>query len=157
MVDLRPASEHDRELLWLIQSQSMRPSVEATWGWDEAFQRLYFEEHYGDSPHQIIRIDGTDAGMLSFEIRPDHVFLRNIALLPQFQGRGIGTSVVREVMKQASRLGLPVRLQVLKVNPARRLYERLGFREVAETPTHFQMVFGRGAGEQPVREDEAGL
>jgi hypothetical protein len=44
-LDLRPASERDRELLWLIQSQSMRPAVEATWGWDEAVQRVYFEEH----------------------------------------------------------------------------------------------------------------
>jgi len=59
------------------------------------------------------------------------------------KARGVGTSVVRDVMHQASRLGLPLRLQVLKANRARRLYERLGFREVAETPTHFQMMFER--------------
>ena len=115
-MDLRPAGEYDRELLWLtILSRCVRRS-RATWGWDEAFQRHYFEEHFSGGPRHIIRIDGTDAGMLSFEIQPDHVFLRNIALLPQFQGWGIGTRVVREVMNQASRLGLPVRLQVLKVN-----------------------------------------
>jgi ribosomal protein S18 acetylase RimI-like enzyme len=146
VVDLRPAGEHDRELLWLIQSQSMRPSVEAAWGWDESFQRAYFEEHYGERSRQIVRVDGSDAGVLSFDIRPDHVFLSNVALLPQFQGRGIGTVVIGQVMDEAARLGLPVRLQVLKANRARRLYERLGFRVHAETATHFQMVFEREAG-----------
>jgi len=143
VVDLRPADDQDRELLWLIQCQSLRPAVEATWGWYEALQRRHFEEHYHDCVRQIIRVDGADAGMVAVEVRPDHVFLRNIALLPQFQARGVGTSVVRDVMHQASRLGLPLRLQVLKANRARRLYERLGFREVAETPTHFQMMFER--------------
>ena len=146
VVTLRPAGEDDRHLLWLIQCQSLRPAIEATWGWDEALQRRHFEDHWGVCGREIIRIDGADAGMLSVEIRPDHVFLRNIALLPQFQARGIGTKVVRDVMDHASRLGLPVRLQVLKVNRARRLYERLGFREVAETPTHYQMVFDRKPG-----------
>ena len=146
-VDLRPVGEPDREFLWLLQCQALRPYVEATWGWDEAFQRAYFEEHYGDRPRQIVRVDGSDAGMLSFEIRPDHVFLANVALLPQFQGQGIGTRVIREVMDEAARRGLPVRLQVLKVNRARRLYERLGFREVGQTATHCQMLFAGGAAE----------
>ena len=144
--DLRPASEEDRKLLWLIQTESMRPSVEATWGWDEALQRAYFESHYNEGSRQIIRVDGAEAGVLSFEIRADHVFLRNVALLPQFQGRGIGTSVIRGVLDQAAQLGLPLRLQVLKANRARRLYERLGFRVCAETTTHFQMELGGEAG-----------
>jgi ribosomal protein S18 acetylase RimI-like enzyme len=144
--DLRPTEENDRELLWLIQCTSMRPSVEATWGWDESVQRAYFQAHYGEGSRQIIRVDGTDAGVLSFDIRPDHVFLRNVALLPQFQGRGVGTAVISQLMDQAARLGVPIRLQVLKANRARGLYERLGFRVHAETATHFQMVLEGGAG-----------
>ena len=36
--------------------------------------------------------------------------------------------------------GLPVKLGVLKVNPARRLYERLGFRMVEETEVSYGMA-----------------
>jgi len=138
--DLRPADANDRELRWLVQCKSMRPYVEATWGWDESFQRDYFHRHHDHGSCQIIRVDGTDAGVLAVDIHPDQVFLRTVALLPEFQGRGIGTEVIRQVMDQALRLGVCTRLQVLKVNPARRLYERLGFRVHAETVTHFQMV-----------------
>jgi ribosomal protein S18 acetylase RimI-like enzyme len=144
MIERRPARESDRELLWLIQSTSLRPAVEATWGWDESLQRSYFDERYGKVPVQIIQVNGQDAGMLSYEVRPDHVFLRNVALLPAFQGQGIGTKVIRAVMTEAAGLGVPLRLQVLKTNRARRLYERLGFRTYAQTATHFQMSEGDG-------------
>ena len=144
MIDLRPTDEDDRELLWRIQSTSMRPAVEATWGWDEAFQRSYFEEHYGTVPLQIIRLNGQDAGMLSYEVRPDHLFLRNVALLPMFQGQGIGTKVIRTIMAEAAGRRLPLRLQVLRANRARELYERLGFRPYGETATHILMSVGSG-------------
>jgi len=139
MIELRPAGESDRELLWLIQSTAMRPAVEATWGWDEAFQRSYFDEHYGTVPLQIVRVNGHDAGMVCCEVGPDYVFLRNVALLPTYQGQGIGTEVIRVVMAEAAGRGVPLRLQVLKTNRAQRLYARLGFHMYAETPTHLQM------------------
>ena len=145
MIDLRPARDEDGDLLWRIHCTSMRPPVEATWGWDEALQRTYFEASLGEGSRQIVRVGGADAGVLSVEARADHVFLKTIALLPEFQGRGIGTQVVRRVIDQAAGLGLPVRLQVLKANRARGLYERLGFREYAQTPTHVQMVREKGA------------
>jgi ribosomal protein S18 acetylase RimI-like enzyme len=142
MIELRPAAESDRELLWVIQATSMRPAVEALWGWDEPFQRSYFDEHYGKAPLQIVQVNGRDAGMVSYERRADHVFLRSVALLPEYQGKGIGTKVIQAVMAEASALGLVVRLQVLKTNRARRLYERLGFRTYGETATHYQMSEG---------------
>jgi ribosomal protein S18 acetylase RimI-like enzyme len=144
MFELRPADDRDRDFIWVINTQSLRPSVEATWGWDDAFQRNYFKEHYGDYERQIIRLDGQDVGVLSFETRADHVYVNLIAFLPQFQGQGLGTRVLGEVKDRAAALGLPVRLQVLKPNRARQLYERLGFRTYAETATHFQMACERG-------------
>jgi len=146
VIDLRPVRPEDRELLWRIQCTSMRPPVEATWGWDEAVQRAFLQASLGDASRRIVRVDGTDAGVLSVETGPDHVFLKTVALLPEFLGRGIGTRVVQRVVDEAAALGLPVRLQVLKPNRARRLYERLGFREYAQTATHVLMVRERGAG-----------
>ena len=145
MFTLRPATESDYELMWEIQRISLGPYVDATWGWDEAFQRSYFDEHFDHRKHQIIRVEGRDAGFLSVEHREDYVYLGNVALLPDFQNRGIGAVVVRDVITQAEESALSVRLQVLKSNPARRFYERLGFTPYGETETHFQMLRPRGA------------
>lgn len=45
-----------------------------------------------------------------------------------------------ELFREADRSDKPVRLRVLKVNPARRLYQRLGFRIVDEDETHYTML-----------------
>lgn len=58
---------------------------------------------------------------------------------PDHQGRGLGTELLRRVLARADARRLPVRLQVLKGNPARRLYRRLGFVDAAETETHHVM------------------
>ena len=55
----------------------------------------------------------------------------DIALLPDHRGRGIGARLLRDVLHEATAAGLPVRLSVERSNPARSLYERLGFRTVA--------------------------
>jgi ribosomal protein S18 acetylase RimI-like enzyme len=144
--DLRPATDRDYELLWTIQRIAIGPYVDATWGSDEAFQRRYFDEHFDPRRHQVVVVDGADAGFLSFERRGDHVYLGNVALLPAYQRRGIGAAIVQHVIEQANAAGLPVRLQVLRSNPARRFYERLGFESCGETATHFQLIRKRDPG-----------
>ena len=77
--------------------------------------------------------------MLSLEERVEDVFLRAIEIHPDYQGQGIGTAIIRKIIAEGALKMKPVFLQVLKVNPAKRLYERLGFSVVNETPTHFHM------------------
>jgi ribosomal protein S18 acetylase RimI-like enzyme len=136
---LRPASENDYELLWKIQRTAIGPYVDATWGWDEAFQRRFFDEHFDHRNFQIIRVSEVDVGFLSFEIRPDHAYLGNLALLVPYQSRGFGALVVQHVIRVANENGRPVRLQVLKSNPAVQFYARMGFSRCGETATHIQM------------------
>jgi ribosomal protein S18 acetylase RimI-like enzyme len=77
--------------------------------------------------------------VLQFTVKGDHLFLATVALLPEHQGRGIGTDLVNMVLAEGRRHNLPVRLQVLKVNRARKLYERLGFKAYGESETHVHM------------------
>ena len=140
MLTLRPAAPEDVEFAFSAHRASMRTYVEATWGaWDEAWQHRRFHESFVHAAHQIIEESGRPIGCLAVEEHPDHVFLSRILLLPEFHGQGIGTRLTRSICESAHRRGLPVVLRVLKVNPARRLYERLGFRIVGETDTHFRM------------------
>jgi ribosomal protein S18 acetylase RimI-like enzyme len=85
-----------------------------------------------------------DVGWLRTEDHPDHLRLDYLVLLPEYQRRGIGESIVRELLDRAAMLGVPVKLNVLHVNPARRLYERLGFRAVGSDDHRFFMEARQG-------------
>ena len=62
-----------------------------------------------------------------------------IEISPDYQRRGIGTILMHDLLRKAAARGISVTLQVLKVNPARVLYERLGFELTGETGTHYLM------------------
>ena len=121
----------------------MREYVEAVWGWDEEFQTHFFDKYFDpDGERQIIQVDGADVGWIEVWDRPKEIILASIRVLPEWQGQGIGTAVIRSVTGQATQAAKPVALYVLKVNErAMRLYQREGFRVVRETDKHFRMVW----------------
>jgi GNAT superfamily N-acetyltransferase len=80
----------------------------------------------------VIQADGKDVGWLQTVVSKDEEFLGQIFVDAPFQKRGIGTEVLRRIIDEASRRKLPVRLAVVKFNPSRGLYERLGFRVTHE-------------------------
>ena len=81
-----------------------------------------------------------DVEMVEVWERPDHFVLATIRVLPEWQCRGIGTSVIRWVLATAAAAHKPVVLRVLKVNRrAQELYLREGFSVVGETETHIRM------------------
>jgi ribosomal protein S18 acetylase RimI-like enzyme len=138
-VQLRPTNPDDYDFVFSVHCAAMKPSVEQVYGWDEDWQARYFRERFDPARRQIIRYDGTDVGYISIEEQEASLFLSTIAILPLYQGRGIGTALIRGLQKQARSRRIPVTLQVLKANPARTLYEQLGFRVIGETETHYQM------------------
>ncbi len=114
----------------------MRPYVEQIWGWDEEFQERRFRESYDHTETQVVVVDGQAIGLLGVSEREGATFIDQIEIVPDYQGRGIGTALINEVLAR----GRPVELAVLKVNvDARRLYERLGFRVTCETDSHYHM------------------
>ena len=138
-ISLRPATQHDYDFLWWLHCATMKPYVEKTWGWDEQWQAQRFRDHFDPATREIIEGDGLPIGCISVERREDRVFLSVIKIAPDHQNRGIGTKLVRALLNEADGRGVPVELQVIKANPARRLYERLGFAVVGETETHYLM------------------
>lgn len=138
-IGLRPAAERDLEFLYALHVATMKAYVDQTWGWDEAFQSSRFRETFDPADTRIITLDGRDIGMLAIEDEEAQVFLALIEIDPEHQSRGIGTAIIGQVITEAALAGKPVFLHVLRTNPAKGLYERLGFAVVAETPTHFHM------------------
>ena len=138
-VSLRPAAESDYDFLWWLHGATMRTYVDAIWGWDEAFQRQFFQDHFDPARIEIVERAGEAAGYISVERGEDVIFLGAIEIAPDFQGQGIGTGLIRDLQDEAGRWGVPLKLRVLQGNPARRLYERLGFVATGETETHIMM------------------
>lgn len=136
-IRLRPIVDADLEFRWHLQNAALKKYVTETWGWDEEWQRRHFEERFDPDNGLIIVVNGTDAGFWWVNERPDEIFLVSIHLLPEYQRRGIGTRLIRSLTNNSYK---PVRLKVLKVNPARRLYERLGFSISGDLDTHFMMT-----------------
>jgi ribosomal protein S18 acetylase RimI-like enzyme len=136
---LRPATDADVDFLWDLHRVTLKPYVEQTWGWDEPFQQRYFREHFSPANSQVIQCEGKDAGVITVEENQLGYILSNIELYPQYQGLGIGTTLIKELLDRAAGCGLPVSLRVLKINPARQLYLRLGFSVIGETETHYWM------------------
>ncbi len=110
------------------------------WGWDEAWQAERFRNKFDASEKQIIQLDQQQVGCLSVIEENEGLFLAYIALMPDHQGRGIGTQLIKDVLRRGSMKGMPVRLRVLRTNPARALYERLGFTTCETTETHHLMI-----------------
>jgi ribosomal protein S18 acetylase RimI-like enzyme len=137
---LRPATPADRPWLWETKKLCLRTYIEETWGfWDEDVQRAHFDTTFEPAEISIVSLAGRDAGYIAALRGPQEIQLFNIMIAPEFQRCGLGTAVMRDLLAEAQTRRVPVRLQVLKVNPARRLYERLGFATFEETATHFRM------------------
>ena len=139
MYELRPATQNDYDFMYGLLVATMKEYVDQTWGWEEPYQQERFQTTFAPADYQIILVNGHDIGAISVDRRDAELFLSEIQIAPEHQRRGFGTAVIQDLIHEAERQRLPVGLQVLKVNPARRLYERLGFRVTDETDTHYQM------------------
>lgn len=144
--ELRPAVAADRDRLFALHAAAMRDVVERTWGsWEEAWQRAHFGSRFDPAAFAFIVVGGRDVGLVSLQERAGELYVDNVQIAPEEQGRGIGTAVMRSVLARAAALGSAVTLQVLKTNVrARRLYERLGFYATGEDDVHVRMRHDTG-------------
>ena len=113
-------------------------------------QDAHYREHYAGATYEVIEVDGVPAGRLYVHRRPKEIRLVDIALLPRFRGTGIGTRLLAELIAEAKGRGVSLTIHVEMSNPARRLYERLGFAPVEEHGVYLLMERRPEAVEVPV-------
>ena len=142
-IGLRQAQAGDAEFIYRLVETTMRAYVEQVWGsFSEAYTRKDVAGSIASGIYSIVECGGDDIGALAVERHPTHIQLTQIYIAPSHQNRGIGTFLVRELVREAKESGTPLRLRVLSVNPARRLYEREGFRVTLVTPERVFMELG---------------
>ncbi len=139
---LRAARRDDEESLFALHRSAMRDYVEATWGWDERWQRMHFAETYKPGRHAVIvRTEPVpaDIGRISLTQHFRKIFLRDIELVAAERNHGLGTAMIRTLLALARADGRAVELLVLKCNPAQRLYARLGFQIIVDDGARLTM------------------
>lgn len=142
---LRQATADDYDFLYELHRASMREYIEPIWGWHEDWQAEYFQKKFDPANRKIVEVNGEDVGVVVVERRSDVLYLSLIELLPKYQGLGIGSMILESLKVEAHSIGLPLALHVLETNqPARRLYERLGFHIVSAESVRYYMVYYPG-------------
>ena len=141
---LRVPRVEELDSLLELHRASMGGYIEAVWGpWDDGLQRSFWNERVDKGLLQVIEVGGVVAGLLEVHRSEGATEVVNLELAPELQRAGIGTAILVDIQAEAAGCGAGVVLQVLKVNPARRLYERLGFVATGETEWHTQMRWSR--------------
>lgn len=142
-VTLRPCGAADLEFLYRVYAASRAAEMALLADWSaaqvEAFLRFQFQAqhrhyqtHYPSARYEVIVRDGENAGRLYVQPMENEIRVMDIALLPQHRGQGIGGALMREVLDEAARTRRFVSLHVEADNPAKRLYERMGFAVAGE-------------------------
>ena len=148
--ELQPYDEENDDFLFDLYASTRAEEVQA-WGWTDQqcvlFLRQQYEaqrQSYGlqfeDADHQIIVAAGQPIGRMIVSRGDDEYRLVDISLLPKYRGTGIGTQILRGLLRETFDARKPVRLSVVKINPAARLYARLGFVVTDDDGLYLQMM-----------------
>jgi ribosomal protein S18 acetylase RimI-like enzyme len=147
---LRPETEADVPFLRQLYISTRWEELAQVADWTEAqkiaflesqftAQRSHYLIHYANAAFDVLEAQGVPAGRLYLDRQADTLLIVDIALLPQWCGRGIGTALLEAMFAEARLAGKGVTVSVEKFNPAQRLYRRLGFREYAESDVYWFM------------------
>jgi ribosomal protein S18 acetylase RimI-like enzyme len=102
-------------------------------------QNFDYEKNYPKGSNDIVLFKNVSAGRIILSTEDNDLHLIDIAILSKFRNQRIGTKILKWLFEQSRQTKLPIRFYVEKINPAFRLYERSGFRVVADVTSHFQM------------------
>lgn len=149
-ISLRPATDADQEFLIGVYAGTRADELAQT-GWDDtqkdafirwqyAMQKQEYEARYPDARYDVILVDAVPAGRIWVGADDTQIRLLDIAVIPEFQNRGVGAHLLRQLMDEATRDNKPLRHMVFVLNEnAFRFYERLGFKTIEDLGGYLHM------------------
>lgn len=155
-LQLRPISAADLPLLERVYASTRTEELAQT-DWDDArkaaflsfqfhAQHQHYTTHYRDAQFLAIEHSGAPVGRLYLHWRRDELRIVDIALLPAARRHGWGNALLTALMQRAASEGKGVSIHVEQMNPAMRLYLRLGFRHIGEHGIYHLMQWRPDAG-----------
>jgi ribosomal protein S18 acetylase RimI-like enzyme len=138
-ITLRPAQQADQDFLFGLYAATRADELRMTGCDPQALalllrlqfdaQRQHYLRHYPGAEHAIVEGPQGALGRWYVHRAAHEIRLVDICLLAAARGQGIGSGLLRRLQDESARAGVPLRLSVAVGNPARRLYQRLGFTE----------------------------
>lgn len=148
-VNYRVMTDGDLPFVAALYATTRAEEVAVT-GWPPAVQAAFLDQQhraqhahyrsaYPDGEWLLIEQAGEPVGRLYLARQDGALLIVDISLLPALRGSGLGTAILTDLLGSESG---PVELHVEYRNPARRLYERLGFALVDEEEgaIHHRMI-----------------
>lgn len=143
---LKESSIKDYDLLAEIYKSTRRKEMEQVEHWSEAqkeaflnqqffAQHEYYQKNYIGALFYVINYKNVTIGRLYIHQNYENRCIRiiDIAILPEWQNKGFGTKILKDILAEAETRQMPVTIHVESFNPAMNLYERLGFKKISET------------------------
>lgn len=151
---LRPIDNDDQQFLIAVYGATRQEEI-AQAGWDEDTvarfvrmqfdaQHAHYQQHHPQGTFDVVLHQQQAVGRLYVSRSQERVHVVDIAMLPAFRGRGIGSALMLELMREAQRDGKCVTIHVEVNNPALVWYQRLGFKEISSGGFHRLMQWRPG-------------
>ncbi|MCT2562802.1 GNAT family N-acetyltransferase [Chryseobacterium herbae] len=142
-ITYRKASENDIDYLLDLRIKTMNPHYADSNLPTDKETTLKRIQYQFDKAH-IILLNNEPAGLLKINRADDKTEVLQLQIDPAQQGKGLGKTILTDILKEASIAGKTVVLSVLKTNKAQHLYTSLGFKTVNEDEHSFFMEFQGG-------------
>ena len=139
-LSIRKAKAIDSDFVFAVKKKAFHEYVEQSGGWDESHQSELHNTRFASHDFRIIGFRGTDVGYFATSNTSEMVKLHQLFILPEYQGRGIGSACMTRIVDEANLKHKVVMLQVLKINTgAIAFYQRLGFVIADDDSRHIRM------------------
>jgi GNAT superfamily N-acetyltransferase len=135
----------------LAQTGWPAPQQQAFLAQQHRAQHQHYRTAFPNAEWLILERSGENIGRLYVdESASDRTLLIDISLVGEARGRGLGAAILADLLAAAGEAGRSVSLHVERLNPARRLYVRLGFQLVRDMGVYLEMEWrppGAAAGD----------
>lgn len=153
----RPMIDEDMPFAEALYASTRADELAAT-GWpaeqQHAFlaqqhraQHHHYRRYYEGADWLILERDGQKVGRLYLVEWESELRIIDVSLVPSARGRGLGSALLSDIQQRGADAGKRVTIHVEVHNPARRLYERLGFVTVEDKGVYLLMAWTPGEAE----------
>jgi|TARA_Y100001960_G_C13922684_1_gene470708 GNAT superfamily N-acetyltransferase len=138
--ETRKAENSDYEFLFELKKSAEFEPIKAVFGWDESVQREIHHNEWVEEKPTIIEVDGVAVGSYLVQYHSENLYFGRFFLLPEHQGKGIGSQVLKAVIELAEQKSLPIKLCYLQGNRVGQLYKRFGFEVTGQDEQFVHML-----------------
>jgi ribosomal protein S18 acetylase RimI-like enzyme len=137
LFNLRPVQAEDESFLLQLYASARAEEI-AQVAWDEtqkqaflqmqfAAQQNHYRAYFPEATHSLILVDQVPVGQIYLDRRAAEIRILDLTLLPSARGRGLGTHLLQELIKEVETTHKTLSLYVESFNRSLGLFARLGF------------------------------